>query len=76
MSLLTTRISTDAQICGGRPCVKGTRIRVSDILDLLAAGETRQGILEDYPQLVDEDITAALEYASVAASHRIIAAAE
>ena len=49
---------------------------MSDILNLLAAGETRQGILADYPQLKDEDITAALKYGSAASSHRVIAAAE
>ena len=61
-------------VCGGRPTIRGLRIRVSDILDLLAAGETRESILADYPYLQDEDITAALEYASAAASHRVIAA--
>ena len=50
------------------------RIRVSDVLDLLAAGETRAAILADYPYLEDEDITAALGYASAASSHRVIAA--
>jgi uncharacterized protein (DUF433 family) len=49
-------------------------MRVSDVIDLLAAGETRAGILEDYPYLQDEDITAALEYVSASASHRVIAA--
>ena len=49
-------------------------MRVSDVIDLLAAGESREGILADYPYLQDEDITAALEYASASASHRVIAA--
>lgn len=69
-----SRITTDPDICGGRPCIRNMRIRVSDILDLLAAGETRAAILADYPYLEDEDITAALEYASIASSHRVIAA--
>jgi uncharacterized protein (DUF433 family) len=69
-----SRITTNPEICGGRPCIRNLRIRVSDILDLLAAGQTREAILKDYPYLVDEDITAALEYASEAASHRVVAA--
>jgi uncharacterized protein (DUF433 family) len=68
------RITTNPGICGGRPSIRDTRMRVSDVLDLMAAGETREGILADYPYLEDEDITAALEYASVAAAHRVIAA--
>jgi uncharacterized protein (DUF433 family) len=57
------RITVDAQICGGRPSLRGMRIRVKDILDLLAAGASRAEILADYPLLEDGDITAALEYA-------------
>lgn len=69
-----SRIATSPDICGGRPRIANTRMRVSDVLDLLAAGGTRAGILADYPYLSDEDITAALEYASAAAAHRVIAA--
>jgi uncharacterized protein (DUF433 family) len=69
-----SRITVNPAKCGGRPCIRDTRMRVSDVIDLLAAGETRQGILADYPYLQDEDITAALEYASASASHRVIAA--
>ncbi len=69
-----SRITTNPDVCGGRPCIANTRMRVSDVLDLLAAGETREAILGDYPYLKDEDITAALEYASAAAAHRVIAA--
>jgi uncharacterized protein (DUF433 family) len=58
------RISVDPKICGGRPCIRGTRMRVTDVLDLLAAGASRQEILKDYPYLQDEDISAALHYAS------------
>jgi uncharacterized protein (DUF433 family) len=58
-----SRITTNPEICGGRPCIANTRMRVSDVLDLLAAGETRMAILEDYSYLADEDIKAALEYA-------------
>lgn len=74
MSNLSSRVTMIPGLCGGRPTIRGLRIRVTDILDLLAAGETRQVILEDYPYLEDEDITAALEYSSQAIAHRVIAA--
>ena len=74
MASQLSRITTNPEICGGRPAIRNLRMRVSDILDLLAAGETRATILADYPYLEDEDITAALEFASAAASHRVIAA--
>ena len=68
-------MTVNPEICGGRPVVRNMRIRVSDILDLLAAGDSREAILADYPYLEDADITAALEYAS-ATSHRIIVAGQ
>ena len=58
------RVTSDPKVCGGRPCIRGTRMRVGDILDLLASGASRADILEDYPYLADEDVTAALEYAA------------
>ncbi|MBV9517095.1 MAG: DUF433 domain-containing protein [Hyphomicrobiales bacterium] len=58
------RITVDPGQCGGRPCLRGLRIRVRDVLDLLAAGADRAEILEDYPLLEESDITAALEYAA------------
>ncbi len=58
------RITTKPEVCGGRPTIRGLRIRVTDILDMLAAGASRADILKDYPYLEDEDITAALEYAA------------
>lgn len=64
MTQLASRITSDQAVCGGRPVIKGTRIRVSDVLDLLAAGETREAILEDYPYLEDADITSVLKYAA------------
>jgi uncharacterized protein (DUF433 family) len=66
------RITFDPQICGGRPCIRGQRIRVTDILDLLAGGATRAEILNDFPYLEEEDITAALEYAARALDHPVI----
>ena len=73
---MDTRITIDPKVCGGRPCIGGLRIRVKDILDMLAGKATRQEILADYPYLEDEDITAALDYAARATDHPVIAAAE
>jgi uncharacterized protein (DUF433 family) len=70
------RITVNPEICGGRPTIRGSRMRVQDVLNLLAAGATREEILEDYPYLEGDDITAALDYAARAVDHRIIAAAE
>jgi len=58
------RITIRPEQCGGRPCLRGLRIRVKDVLDLLASGASREEILADYPYLEDGDITAALEYAA------------
>ena len=74
--MMTNRITIDPEVCGGRPCIRGLRIRVKDILDMLAGGATREEILTDYPYLEDEDITAALDFASRATDHPVIAAAE
>lgn len=63
MTSLLDRITLDPQQCGGRPCIRGLRVRVKDVLDMLAGGATRAEILRDYPYLEDEDITAALEFA-------------
>lgn len=70
-----SRVVRDPQICGGRPHIRGTRVRVSDIIDMIAAGEDRERILSDYPYLNDEDIVAALKYAAHAVDHRILDAA-
>lgn len=56
------RITIDPSVCGGRPCIRGLRVRVKDVLDLLAAGAKRDETLADYPYLEDEDITAVLEF--------------
>ena len=66
------RITFDPDRCGGRPCLRGLRIRVRDVLDLLAAGADRAEILTDYPQLQDGDITAALEYAASQSDHTVM----
>lgn len=69
------RITIEAGKCGGRPCVRGLRIRVTDILGMLAAGVTEAQILKDYPYLEAEDIKAALEYAAAQTDHAVIRAA-
>jgi uncharacterized protein (DUF433 family) len=66
------RITTDPQVLGGRPCIRGLRVRVKDILDLLASGASRKQILDDYPYLEDDDIAAALEYAAQYVDHPVI----
>jgi uncharacterized protein (DUF433 family) len=68
----THRITVDPAQCGGRPCLRGQRIRVRDVLDLLAAGADRAEILADYPLLEDGDITAALEYAARQTDHPVL----
>ena len=69
------RITVDPEVCGGRPTVRGLRIRVKDILDLLAAGASREEILSDYPYLEPEDITAALEFAARQSDHPVLRSA-
>lgn len=66
------RITANPNQCGGRPCLRGLRVRVKDVLDLLAAGASREEILQDYPLLEDGDITAALEYAAKQADHLVM----
>lgn len=66
------RITVDPLQCGGRPCIRGLRIRVKDILDLLAAGASSEEILEDYPLLELADIRAALEFAARQSDHPIL----
>jgi len=68
------RITIDPEQCGGRPCIRGLRVRVTDVLELLAAGETPDEILAQYPYLEREDISAALLYAARRLNHPTIAA--
>ncbi len=68
------RITIVAGLCGGRPTIRGLRMRVQDVLDLLAAGASREEILEDYPYLEDADISACLQYAARAIDHPVLAA--
>ena len=71
---LLDRITFNPAQCGGRPCIRGLRIRVSDILDMLAGGADRAEILSDFPYLENDDITAALQYAARSAEHRVVIA--
>jgi uncharacterized protein (DUF433 family) len=66
------RVTVEEGKCGGRPCIRGLRIRVSDVLDLLAAGASFQEILSDYPSLEREDIIAAIEYAAHQTDHAVL----
>ena len=69
------RVTVDPNVCGGRPTVRGLRIRVKDVLDLLAAGVDRTEILADYPYLEDDDITAVLEFAARQNDHPVLRSA-
>lgn len=72
VNALLSRISVDPNICFGKPCIRGTRIWVSLILDFLASGETTEGVLEDYPQLTREDILAAIAYGAEMSRGRFV----
>ncbi len=66
------RITVSPDHCGGRPCIRGLRIRVKDVLDLLASGATHAEIIKDYPYLEDDDIVAALEFAAMQSDHPVL----
>ena len=69
---LLDRITVEPGKCGGKPCIRGHRIRVSDLLDLLAAGASFEEILRDYSFLEREDIFAALAYAARQTDHVVL----
>ena len=69
------RITFDPEQCGGRPCIRGMRIRVKDVLEMLGAGASETQILEDFPDLKSEDIRACLQYAAAQANHAVLHAA-
>lgn len=73
MSLLE-RITIDPEVVHGRPAIRGTRVRVADVLSLLAAGAIEEGILDDCPYLNAEDIRACLAYAAAQADHAVVIA--
>ena len=68
------RITVEADKCGGRPRIRGQRIRVTDVLELLGAGASFEEILADYPFLEREDILAALDYAAHQTDHAVLPA--
>ncbi len=66
------RITVEAGKCGGRPCIRGLRIRVTDVLELLGAGASFEEILADYPFLERADILAVLDYAAHQTDHVVL----
>lgn len=74
VSTLAERITVDPEQCGGRPCIRGMRIRVSDVLDLFAAGLSAQEILAEMPDLEAEDLQASLRFASRWLDHPVLVA--
>lgn len=69
---LLKRITVNSDQCGGKPCIRNMRIRVKDVLDMLASGMTNQQILEDYPYLEEQDIKAVLSYAARQFDHPVL----
>ena len=69
---LLERITVEPGKCGGKPCIRGKRIRVTDVLDLLSHGASHEEILEDYPFLEREDILAAIAYAARMTDHVVL----
>src|SRR5580658_6178487 len=72
VNALLDRISIDPDICGGKPCIRGTRLWVSLVLDFLAGGMTEAEMLADYPQLTHQDILAAIAYGAEMSRERIL----
>ncbi|HEX8393862.1 MAG TPA: DUF433 domain-containing protein [Longimicrobium sp.] len=68
------RITVNPRQCGGRPCVRGMRIRVTDVLDLLATGLSREQVIEELPDLEPEDVDACLRFASRRLDHPVVVA--
>lgn len=73
-SSVMERITFNPDQCGGRPCIRGMRMRVKDVLELLSSGVSRAEILEDFPYLEDEDITACIDYAAAQVDHPVLVA--
>ncbi len=74
MAEIADRITVNPEQCGGRPCIRGLRIRVVDVLDLLASGLAADQVLDEHPDLEPEDILACLRYASSRIDHPVLAA--
>jgi len=69
------RITVRPDQCGGRPCIRGLRVRVKDVLEMLAAGATPEQILSDYPYLEAGDIVATLQFAAAQSDHPVLRSA-
>ncbi len=74
MAEVADRITVNPEQCGGRPCIRGLRIRVMDVLDLLAGGLSPEKIVEELPDLEIADVVACLRYASRRIDHPVLAA--
>lgn len=74
--LIAPRITADPDVLGGKPCIRGLRFPVRDLLELLASGAEPDEIMTDYPYLEPEDIRAALAYAASQIGHPVVIAAE
>ncbi len=74
VSELLKRITSEPDKCGGRPCIRGLRIRVSDVLELLAARMSREDIIREHPDLEDDDLSACLLFASREIDHAVLSA--
>lgn len=72
--MIDARITVNPNQCGGRPCIRGMRIRVIDVLDLLSNGLSISQILEELPDLEEDDVKAAVHYARVRIDHPVVAA--
>lgn len=72
---MLSRVTLDPQQCGGRPCLRGTRMRVQDVLDMLAGGATAEEILADFPYLEADDIRASIAYAAASIGDTAVIAA-
>ena len=72
MELLLSRITVDANVCHGKPTIRGSRLMVATILELLSSGMTYSELITDYPNLEDEDIRACLAYATRLANFQFV----
>ena len=72
MTHLSERITINPEQCGGRPCVRGMRIRVTDVIELLAAGMSAEQVLKELPDLEPEDIQACLQFAARKLDHPVV----
>ena len=72
MANLAERITVDPEQCGGRPCIRGMRVRVTDVLDLLAGGLTQEQVMSELPHVEVDDIPACFRFASRRLDHPVV----